>query len=962
MTTDTLDYLPGNLVRARGREWVVQADTHQGDGGSLLRLRPLGGADEDIITLIPELEFEPVTPATFAWPNPEQAGNHAAALLLRDALRLKLRAGGGPFRSFGNIAVEPRAYQLVPLLMALRLTTVRLLIADDVGIGKTIEAGLIARELIDRGEVARLAVLCPPHLVEQWRGELQNRFNLQAVALTSASASRIERDLPHGVGLFDQHPIVVVSLDYIKSERHREHFLSIAPECIIVDEAHTCASSGAGKQLRFELLQRLAKDTERHLLLLTATPHSGDEAAFYNLLSLLDPAFVGLQNRTSADDPLRQQLARHFVQRRRKDIVEWQAETHDGRGFARRMKTELTYKLTGDWGAFFDAVQTYCREMAESVEQTQQGSARLIWYATLALLRCVASSPAAAVKALTTRLEGKTAGLNSADDDDLLEDDRLHDGAADDLHGNDLEPAGQLDETHTALQDAARLQALIAEAQRLSGKAGDPKLAALIAHMEGLVKDGYAPVVFCRYVATAHYVAAELKKHFPKVLVDVVTGELSPEERRAKVEGMEEGEGAQGRILVATDCLSEGINLQHIFTAVVHYDLAWNPTRHEQREGRVDRFGQQAPEVRCTMLYGQDNPVDGFVLNVILRKGEAIQKELGVLVPMPEDKQRINQALIKAALMKRENRSSAQAQLGFDFEEAEALLAPLQTQWTDALEKAKANRTVFAQRRIRPDEVLPEWQKQQAALGSSADVQRFVQSACARLGAPLEAARRQTHRLHTQHLPEALRQRLADEGLVPEGATRAAHTTLVLDFAELHRSHPLVSVLADHLLENALQSGEDAAPAASITARCAATITDAVDVVTTVVLLRLRHQLGYVRRRQPYQMMAEETVALAVKGRSNPEWLSDDTTAQLLECVPTANLPREAMAREVAQALQFLAQHPQQLNALAQARAQTLLADHRRVREAARDVGQYSVAPCLPVDVMGVYVLLPDSL
>lgn len=962
MTTDTLDYLPGNLVRARGREWVVQADTHQGDGGSLLRLRPLGGADEDIITLIPELEFEPVTPATFAWPQPEQAGNHAAALLLRDALRLKLRAGGGPFRSFGNIAVEPRAYQLVPLLMALRLTTVRLLIADDVGIGKTIEAGLIARELIDRGEVARLAVLCPPHLVEQWQGELQNRFNLQAVALTSASASRIERDLPHGVGLFDQHPIVVVSLDYIKSERHREHFLSIAPECIIVDEAHTCASSGAGKQLRFELLQRLAKDTERHLLLLTATPHSGDEAAFYNLLSLLDPAFVGLQSRTSAEDPLRQQLARHFVQRRRKDIVEWQAETHDGRGFARRMKTELTYKLTGDWGAFFDAVQTYCREMAESVEQTQQGSARLIWYATLALLRCVASSPAAAVKALTTRLEGKTAGLNSADEDDLLEDDRLHDGSADDLHGNDLEPAGQLDETHTALQDAARLQALIAEAQRLSGKAGDPKLAALIAHMEGLVKDGYAPVVFCRYVATAHYVAAELKKHFPKVLVDVVTGELSPEERRAKVEGMEEGEGTQARILVATDCLSEGINLQHLFTAVVHYDLAWNPTRHEQREGRVDRFGQQAPEVRCTMLYGQDNPVDGFVLNVILRKGEAIQKELGVLVPMPEDKQRINQALIKAALMKRENRSTAQAQLGFDFEEAEALLAPLQTQWTDALEKAKANRTVFAQRRIRPDEVLPEWQKQQAALGSSADVQRFVQSACARLGAPLEAARRQTHRLHTQHLPEALRQRLSDEGLVPEGATRAAHTTLVLDFAELHRSHPLVSVLADHLLENALQSGEDAPAAASITARCAATITDAVDVVTTVVLLRLRHQLGYVRRRQPYQMMAEETVALAVKGRSNPEWLSDDTTAQLLECVPTANLPREAMAREVAQALQFLAQHPQQLNALAQARAQTLLADHRRVREAARDVGQYSVAPCLPVDVMGVYVLLPDAL
>jgi hypothetical protein len=130
------------------------------------------------------------------WPDPSMPGNHAAALLLRDALRLKLRAGGGPFRSFGNIAVEPRGYQLVPLLMALRLTTVRLLIADDVGIGKTIEAGLIARELMDRGEIARLAVLCPPHLVEQWQSELETRFNLQAVALTSSSAARIERDIP----------------------------------------------------------------------------------------------------------------------------------------------------------------------------------------------------------------------------------------------------------------------------------------------------------------------------------------------------------------------------------------------------------------------------------------------------------------------------------------------------------------------------------------------------------------------------------------------------------------------------------------------------------------------------------------------------------------------------------------------------------------------------------------------
>ncbi|SEB51292.1 SNF2 family N-terminal domain-containing protein [Pseudomonas saponiphila] len=929
MTILEHDFLPGNLVRARGREWVVQSDSRR----DWLRLRPLSGADDESIALIPELELHPVEPATFDWPDPARAGNHAAALLLRDALRLTLRAGAGPFRSFGNIAVEPRGYQLVPLLMALRLSTVRLLIADDVGIGKTIEAGLIARELMDRGEIARLAILCPPHLVEQWQSELETRFNLQAVALTSASASRIERDLPHGVRLFDHHPVVVVSLDYIKSERHREQFLATAPECIIVDEAHTCASSGAGKQLRFELLQRLARDAQRHLVLLTATPHSGDETAFYNLLSLLDPRFAALQGRMTASDPLRQELARHFVQRRRKDIVEWQAETHDGRGFPRRMKTELTYQLSGEWGAFFDAVQDYCRELAETVEQQeQQGGARLIWYATLALLRCVASSPAAAVKALTTRLEG------TVPDETLLGDERLHDGEADDLSGSDLEPPAQV-------QDAApRLQALIADAQRLSGKAGDPKLAALIRHIDLLVKDGFHPVVFCRYIATAHYVAEHLKAAFPKASVDAITGELTTEERRERVDELED---AEQRILVATDCLSEGINLQHLFTAVVHYDLAWNPTRHEQREGRVDRFGQQADEVRCTMLYGQDNPVDGFVLNVILKKGEAIQKELGVLVPLPEDEARINQALVKAALMKRSDSRAASPQVAFDFGEPEQLLAPLQAQWHDALEKAKANRTVFAQRRIKPDEVLPEWHKQQQALGTQADVQRFLQSACVRLGSPLEIGRKQTARFLPQHLPEALRQRLADEGI---------DKPQLIDFSDLHRSHPLVGLLAQHLLEDALVGERPLA------ARCAATLTNDVEVVTTLYLLRLRHQLSYVRRREPFQMMAEETVALAVQGRNAPQWLADDGVSRLLECTPSGNLPPEAAQREIRTALDFLAAHPQQLQAVAQQRADALLADHQRVREATRDVGQYSVSPCLPVDVMGVYVLLPDSL
>ena len=145
-------------------------------------------------------------------------------------------------------------------------------------------------------------------------------------------------------------------------------------------------------------------------------------------------------------------------------------------------------------------------------------------------------------------------------------------------------------------------------------------------------------------------------------------------------------------------------------------------------------------------------------------------------------------------------------------------------------------------------------------------------------------------------------------------------------------------------------------------ARCAAAETDSVEVVTTVYLLRLRHQLEYVRRREPFQLMAEETLAVAIKGRNNPEWISGYEVNQLLECQPSGNLPKELISREIQQALDFMQSQHAQLEQLASERANALLVDHRRVREAARDVGQYSVKACLPVDIIGVYVLLPDAL
>lgn len=493
-----VDFQPGSIVAARGREWIVLPESNN----QILHLRPMGSAEDDKTIIFQPLEPQPVEQAHFPLPNPKAFGTHSASRLLRDAMMLKLRSGAGPFRSFGNIAVEPRAYQLVPLLMAMKHETVRLLIADDVGIGKTIEAGLIARELMDRGEIKRLSVLCPPHLCEQWQDELEKRFNIRAAIVRTSTASRLERGLPPGTSIFEAWNFTIVSLDYIKSDKRRDEFYRSCPEAVIVDEAHTCTLRGGlqSKQKRFQLLKGLSEDSNRHMILLTATPHSGDEEAFYNLLGLLNPEFIKLKDGVKdARNPLRQKLADHFVQRRRPDIEEWQ---NDSSLFPKRQTTEITYTLTGAWGDLFRNVLTYARELVEAAGEEDKQQQRINWWAALALLRCVSSSPAAAVSALRTRLTAvhDDEGTLDISQLDAMAQERVFDGTDEALSTIDIEPGAYT-------RDSQTLSALIDQAYALHGETGDPKLKALVKHLKELVKEGFQPVVFCRYIATAHYLA-----------------------------------------------------------------------------------------------------------------------------------------------------------------------------------------------------------------------------------------------------------------------------------------------------------------------------------------------------------------------------------------------------------------------------------------------------------------------
>lgn len=916
----TVAFAPGELVFARGREWV----TLPAPDGETLHLRPLSGTEADIQVIHPALEREPVRPAKFAIPTEDEMSTQDGACLLSEALRLSLRRGAGPFRSAARLGFEPRAYQLVPLLMALRLPIVRLLIADDVGIGKTIEAGLILRELIDRGEADRLAILCPPHLVEQWTNELKTKFDIDAAAVTAASAARLERGLPASQTLFDAYPYTVVSLDYIKAERRRDSFARSCPMLVVVDEAHACVGTHKSRQQRFELLRRLAADSERHLILLTATPHSGDEDAFIRLLSLIDEQFADGAFDT---DAARVRLARHFVQRRRIDIAgqDW-GET---RTFPEHKAKEEPYDLGNEHRAFHDAVLDHCLGIVEGAGPNQQNR-RLAFWGTLALMRCVGSSPAAALSALRNRL---------AADPDRLEE-QIFDDDADEADAVDVEPASGLDA-------GGPLAKLVAQADRLT-RSPDTKLDAATKILEPLIAKGANPVIFCRFIATAEHVAKGLRKAFPKLRVETVTGELTPEERRARVESTAD---AEQRLLVATDCLSEGINLQGLFDTVIHYDLSWNPTRHQQREGRVDRFGQPAPLVRSVLLYSPDSAIDGAVLDVILRKAKAIRKATGVTVPLPDERGAVTGALMNAVLL----RKGRGGQLALDFGFADDA-GKIETQWRNAEEGERKSRARFAQNALRPEEVAPEWQRWRELLGSPDQVRHFIERAMSRLDAPLEPERRGAVRAHLAALPAAVSERLASRGL--EGTVRLAFDEPPPTGTEMvGRTHPLPAILAESLLESALDPASSPVPSLG---RTGAWPTAAVKAVTTVALLRLRYKLTIHGRQQRF-LLAEEAGMFAFEGDGGAQnALTGEAARALLEHPATGDLAVVARKRLVNQARELIAMALEgSITTYAHERAKALASDHARVRAAAAGSARVTVEPIVPADIIGLYVLVP---
>ena len=960
---------PGKLVTLRGRDWIVLPSEDR----DLLVVKPLGGSDDEIAGIYLPLAIERDRPADarFEEPAADDLGDISSARLLYDSARLAFRNGAGPFRALAKLSFRPRSYQMVPLIMALRQESVRLLIADDVGVGKTIESLLIIKELLERRKIKRFAVICLPHLCEQWQAEIRAKLDIEAVIIRSNTQARLDRQIQGDTSVYDYYPYQVISIDFIKSDTRRDVFVEQCPELVIVDETHTCARpTGASnsQQQRYHLISRIAAKPGQQLVLLTATPHSGKPEEFQSLLGLLHPdfEFIDLPNSSQAQ---RRELARYFIQRKRGDVEKWLGEDTP---FPERDAFEWPYELSPAYQHFFEEIIDFARRLI-APDAAQDRHQRIQYWTALALLRGVMSSPAAGVEMLNTRLSG-LAGLTSAMGEDAevsfvsqldLDDNPVRDTEFG--FEGDNTPTQILERNAWTQRQRQELREFAKQLEQLGNIKQDQKLASAELILDDWLNNGFNPVVFCRYIATAKYIGEQLapvlKKKFPKLDLQVITSELPDELRKQRIE--EIGKSPL-RVLVATDCLSEGINLQEYFTGVLHYDLPWNPNRLEQREGRVDRFGQMAPTVKACLLYGADNPIDGVVLDVLLRKVREIKRATGINVPFPEDSQSIIDTITQALLLNpsrhMEKKRVSKNQIEFDFgqfDEAAAARANVTRKVEEAAEREKASRGIFAQNAIKAQEIEADLRDVDEAIGDPRAVENFVTSALNNLLGVQVSKDAKGYRVVLGNLPPQLREFLPDLRYLSQRDQRDAikvsfHSPTPEGYHYLGRNHRFVEQLCQLVMANTLARVDKRA------ARAAVVRTRQVSIKTTLLLFRCRNVIEQAKLN--HQIVAEEMLLWGWRGTPARQEFLDHAEAKALltEARASSDLSPQARASFLENELKLLDNLDDAFRVIAEQQSKRLVEAHERF-SALMDKQRFQVVyPVLPMDLLGIYILLPE--
>lgn len=628
----------GQLARVRGRHWVVTdvaatalpydaKSANAGEGQTMVTLSSVedDGLGEELRVLW-ELEAGRRVLDAATLPDVSQGRFDDPATLgaFLDALRWGAVTNAettvlqAPFRA--GIAIED--YQLEPVTRALTMPRVNLLVADDVGLGKTIEAGLVIQELLLRHRARRVMVVCPAPLTVKWREELGDRFGLDFRIVDTAEVRRVRHDRGLHANPFRVYPHTIVSLPWLRGPRCQrllaEVLGDVGPgrprviDLLIVDEAHHCAPPGQGKYAidsqQTRAVARLSAHSE-HRLFLSATPHNGYLESWTALLAMLDP-----QRFARGVPPEPAALAQVLIRRLKSELT-----TADG---SPRYPDRLVEQITVDYPEHERAVHAllrdYTRTRRARLAATGNGGAgQAADLVTLLLKKRLFSSPAAFTRTLGLHRGsvGRAAGSLQVDlswvGEQRLE--ILYGDWADDDALDDAEAAAEDTATSTAGAPTAGEQALLdglAAWVEAHGQDSDAKARALIDYLITVCKDGDRDgawngervVVFTEYRDTQRWLADLLDRYglAGGGRLELLYGGMDTEERERIKGDFQKPPGLHPvRILLATDTASEGIDLQDHCHRLVNYDIPFNPNRLEQRAGRIDRYGQRhRPQLR----------------------------------------------------------------------------------------------------------------------------------------------------------------------------------------------------------------------------------------------------------------------------------------------------------------------------------------------------------------------------
>ncbi len=538
---------------------------------------------------------------------------------------------------FGALQIED--YQLVPLLRALRMPRVSLLLADGVGLGKTIECGLILRELMLRRRIRRVLILCPATLRRQWQQEMHEKFALRFDLIDRKETMAVQKRLGLGANPWRVHEKAIVSYQYLRQPEVFEQFRAAAatPEApwdlLIVDEAHNLSPGGFGPDSELSRMLRRMSPSFEHRIFLTATPHNGHTRSFSGLLEALDPVRF---SRTSSFTPEEKQRIEQVVVRRlKRDLL---STTGKPRFTERHVEALPNLLLKSDEHALLQAFDSFRAEVRRQVRRALRSESLAGAFAIEVLSKRMLSGPATFAESWWRCMEGleateraKSADVRAAKtaSDTELEDDEEREARtrhALTIVGSWLASMSQaLAKPIEAVNEAIEALGLgWGQSELPSSDARYTSLerfcrSALIT--EAGWRDDERLIIFTEYKTSLDYLARRLEADLgtPGAIRVLYGGMSDPERQRIKEAFNDPADPL--RILVATDAASEGLNLQETCRYLLHWDIPWNPSRMEQRNGRLDRHGQ-ARDVTIFHFSSEDDDSLRFMGRLLAKRSQ----------------------------------------------------------------------------------------------------------------------------------------------------------------------------------------------------------------------------------------------------------------------------------------------------------------------------------------------------